>query len=101
MLKENDLVSSEETMTLEQRRAFLRLPLASGGESLPNRPKTRQATTRWNRASKNAKLGRAVTLSSTSRQPSRLPTGCCLSHSAFAYRLQKPERGDIWLVSFD
>ena len=28
MLKQNDLVSSEETMTLEQRRAFLKLPLA-------------------------------------------------------------------------
>lgn len=28
MLKQNDLVSSEETMTLEQRRAFLKLPLS-------------------------------------------------------------------------
>ena len=28
MLKQNDLVSSEESMTLEQRRAFLKLPLA-------------------------------------------------------------------------
>jgi len=28
MLKQNDLVSSEETTTLEQRRAFLKLPLA-------------------------------------------------------------------------
>ena len=28
MLKQNDLVNSEETMTLEQRRAFLKLPLA-------------------------------------------------------------------------
>jgi hypothetical protein len=28
MLKQNDLASSEETMTLEQRRAFLKLPLA-------------------------------------------------------------------------
>ena len=28
MLKQNDLVSSEEAMTLEQRRAFLKLPLA-------------------------------------------------------------------------
>lgn len=28
MLKQNDLVSSEETMTLEQRRAFPGLPLA-------------------------------------------------------------------------
>lgn len=28
MLKQNDLVSFEETMTLEQRRAFLRLPIA-------------------------------------------------------------------------
>ena len=28
MLKENDLASSEDTITLEQRRAFLRLPLA-------------------------------------------------------------------------
>jgi hypothetical protein len=28
MLKQNDLVSPEETMTLEQRRAFLKLPLA-------------------------------------------------------------------------
>jgi len=28
MLKENDLVNSAETMTLEQRRAFLKLPLA-------------------------------------------------------------------------
>jgi len=27
MLKQNDLVSSEEPMTLEQRRAFLRLSL--------------------------------------------------------------------------
>jgi len=28
MLKQNDLVNSEERMTLEQRRAFLKLPLA-------------------------------------------------------------------------
>ena len=28
MLKQNDLVSSEERMTLEQRRAFLKLPVA-------------------------------------------------------------------------
>lgn len=28
MLKQNDLVSPEEAMTLEQRRAFLKLPLA-------------------------------------------------------------------------
>ena len=28
MLKENDLASPEDTMTLEQRRAFLKLPLA-------------------------------------------------------------------------
>jgi hypothetical protein len=28
MLKQNDLVSSEERMTIEQRRAFLKLPLA-------------------------------------------------------------------------
>ena len=28
MLKQNDLVSSEEPMTLQQRRAFLKLPLA-------------------------------------------------------------------------
>jgi hypothetical protein len=28
MLKQNDLVSSEEPITLEQRRAFLKLPLA-------------------------------------------------------------------------
>jgi hypothetical protein len=28
MLKENDLVSSDEAVTLEQRRAFLKLPLA-------------------------------------------------------------------------
>ena len=28
MLKQNDLISSEERMTLEQRRAFLKLPLA-------------------------------------------------------------------------
>jgi hypothetical protein len=28
MLKQNDLVSSEEAVTLEQRRAFLKLPLA-------------------------------------------------------------------------
>ena len=28
MLKQNDLVGSEEAMTLEQRRAFLKLPLA-------------------------------------------------------------------------
>jgi hypothetical protein len=27
MLKENDLLNSEETMTLEQRRTFLKLPL--------------------------------------------------------------------------
>jgi hypothetical protein len=27
MLKENDLLNSQETMTLEQRRAFLKLPL--------------------------------------------------------------------------
>jgi len=28
MIKQNDLVSSEETMTLDQRRQFLRLPLS-------------------------------------------------------------------------
>jgi hypothetical protein len=28
MLKQNDLVSSEETMTLDQKRAFLKLPLS-------------------------------------------------------------------------
>jgi hypothetical protein len=28
MLKQNELVSSKETMTLEQRRAFLKLPPA-------------------------------------------------------------------------
>ena len=28
MLKQNDLVNSEERMTLEQKRAFLKLPLA-------------------------------------------------------------------------
>ena len=28
MLKENNMVKSEETMTVEQRRAFLKLPLA-------------------------------------------------------------------------
>lgn len=28
MLKEKDLVSAEDVMTLEQRRAFLKLPLA-------------------------------------------------------------------------
>jgi len=28
MLKQNDLVSSEEMMPIERRRAFLRLPLA-------------------------------------------------------------------------
>jgi hypothetical protein len=28
MLKQNDLVSSEQTLTIEQRRAFLKLPLA-------------------------------------------------------------------------
>ena len=28
MLKQNDLANSEERMTLEQRRAFLKLPLA-------------------------------------------------------------------------
>jgi hypothetical protein len=27
MLKENELLNSEETITLEQRRAFLKLPL--------------------------------------------------------------------------
>jgi hypothetical protein len=28
MLKQNELISPDETMTLEQRRAFLNLPLA-------------------------------------------------------------------------
>jgi hypothetical protein len=28
MLKENNLVNAEESMTIEQRRAFLKLPLA-------------------------------------------------------------------------
>ena len=28
MLKQNDVVRSEESMTLEQKRAFLKLPLA-------------------------------------------------------------------------
>ncbi len=28
MLKQNDLVSPEDTITIEQRRAFLKLPLA-------------------------------------------------------------------------
>jgi len=28
MLKQNDLISSEEPMTLQQRRAFLKLPLS-------------------------------------------------------------------------
>ena len=28
MLKQNDLVSSEETITLDQRRAFLKFPMA-------------------------------------------------------------------------
>jgi len=27
MLKENELINSQETLTLEQRRAFLKLPL--------------------------------------------------------------------------
>ncbi|HEV7796800.1 MAG TPA: hypothetical protein VGO73_01495 [Pyrinomonadaceae bacterium] len=28
MLKQNDMISSEETITLEQKRAFLKLPMA-------------------------------------------------------------------------
>ena len=53
----------------------------SDEESLPSRLKTRRATTSSSKTSENVRLGRVVTLSSANRH--------------------KPERGDIWLVSFD
>ena len=81
MLKENDLVSSEEIMTIEQDGPSSVCHLRSAEESFPNRLKTRRPTTSSSKTTENARLGRAVTLSSTD--------------------LHKPERGDIWLVSFD